>query len=642
MRAKVDVNRQRRLQEYKPLEATREARAMEYHEKVQRMWEANAQHLAKVTGRDPTTLAMFSEDDFVRANQERFLISQVAFALANKDMGTWSPLPRIGDLYAQRETPQRRLKNYELIRNPDQHEQEHVDGQRPTSFFASKYYKKRVKQLRSHIEKLKPHEPSFEGLVVVGEPWPDRRRARQRDFDNEDDIKQTETVEEGVAESFVQVSLDKNRLFFGTTPGATKARTVTVTNEGTTAVYYKWEIAPDVDLMIGSGAGRTPVKKAQAQEVFDWRESEQFDIARNLAPKTRSEFCFTQLEGSILPGCSKSFDFSFKSDVPGCFTQKWILKTTPVAKSDGPLSVVLRGCCEVTRPDLSSFRKSIDDSLHVSERSRCIDEIVMSVLERVTHVIQLRNRKPDDRIDGDVLVDDRGPAFEEVNKKWGLVYSPGLYSSLLKIAERCWDALGITGFDRFWDLSVETISAMAMKIDDGNLKRAILRQINEILLQNMTSSAAGNLTFSLAFIQLGTWLDDAQARFKECAASVGKELPLFLVPKVPDPRELEEAMESSRKRGRGRGGRKPPAKRPTKKGKGQEEEANQPPPEPMYSDELKAAMKQAVKEELRNRLRVFEQLAGESKGVAQQLTRVNEIDRLDTNLDAEVEDDDDL
>jgi hypothetical protein len=42
----------------------------------------------------------------------------------------------------------------------------------------------------------------------------------------------------------------------------------------------------------------------------------------------------------------------------------------------------------------------------------------------------------EERIDGDVLVDDRAPAFDTANGRRGLAYSPGLYASLRAVAER--------------------------------------------------------------------------------------------------------------------------------------------------------------------------------------------------------------
>ena len=626
-----DTNRQRRLAEYKPLESTREARAMKYHEDVQRQWQRTGARLAKLTGRDPSTLSMFSEDDFRRTNEERFLIAQVVNTLAKKEQGVWNPLPRIGDLFAQIERPN--LERFEVIRNPQQ--EKGVAGARPTSFFSSKYYKKRVKQLRAFIEKIKPFEPDTDGLEVVGHT-PDFMKQIQL----LPEVKETpeETFQENYADqkekrtSTCTCAFDTNRLFFVTQPGVTMAKSVRVANEGTCAIYYHWDLARDVDMTIGSGATREQVRK-NTNENFDWRDSEAFDTAKNMNDKSRPEFVFTQISGSILPGNTVTFSFTFKSDVPGCFLQKWIMRTTPNMDSPVQTSVSLRGCCQVEPPDIPSFKSMINTSLHESERARCIEEIMTSILDRVKKIAELRGKLGEERIDGDILIDDRAPVFEEANKKWGLSYSPGLFSALQQFAEKVWDALGIEGFERFWDLSIDSLNELAMKVEDGQLKRSLILQLNQILEQNMSSSSIGNLSYSIAYLQLSYGADNLQQTADDF------NLAQFVIPKLPDPAELEEQLETSRKRTRGGRARKPPPKR-GRKGKGQEEEP--PAPETLHAeltDELRAVLKKKVKRFLVQRIRTFERLCGESNGVTQQLTNVNEMEKLDTNLDLEVDDD---
>lgn len=667
MRTK-DANRQRRLLEYKPLEATRLDRAMDYHVKMQKLWEANGKRLAQITGRDPSTLSMFSEDEFRRKNEERYIISQVVNSIATKDKGAWSPLPKIGDLYAQREKVSD-FKNFELVRNPE--EQENVPGARPTNWFHSKYYKKRVKQLRSFIDKIKPYEPEFEGLEVVGHTPEFMKHIQQTDFgqnpneselnkpfDQADDLG-LEAEEEVAAEvSTCRISFDSNRLFFTTSPGITQSKNVNVSNEGTCAIYYKWELSRDADLMLGQGASMTSLKtssddSSQPVDAFDWRISDSFSVPRNMQPKTRSEFCFTQLSGSILPGKTITFSFTFKSDVSGCFSQKWIMRTTPSIDTDSQtkLSIALRGCCQVEPPDLSSFKTSIDNSLHESERSRCIEEIMSSIFDRVKKLVSMHNQAGEERIEGDVLVDDRAPHFEEVNKKWGLTYSPGLYSSFLGIANATWDALGIESqFERFWDMSVDSLNDLIMKVEDGQVKRTLLAQLNFIIGEKMTPSASGNLSYSLGYLQLSAMLEDFPAALEAEAAKADKsgQIPTFIVPKMPDAIEAEELAESSHKKHRGKK-EKETTKRTTankkntrKGGKGQpveDESANQNENRAELSEDFKITLKERIKQELAARLRNFEKLSCESRGVTKQLTRVNEMDKLDTNLDLEVDDD---
>jgi hypothetical protein len=281
--------------------------------------------------------------------------------------------------------------------------------------------------------------------------------------------------------------------------------------------------------------------------------------------------------------------------------------------------------------------------LRESERTRCVNEILGAVLDRVHQVCALRRRRGEDCIDGDLLVDDRAPAFDAANRRWGLVYSPGLYTSLLAVAESCWEALDVAHFDRFWDFRVQSLSELAMRISDGAVKRAILERLNKVITRAMTVSAAGSLAYSVAYVQLSTMLEELPARFAHDAAVLHTELPLFLVPKLPDPGEIEEALESAKRKHRSKRDRKsPPPKKPVKKGGRTVEEpvaTTQATDVAELAQELKAAVRETICEQLRARLLAFESVATESHAVGKQLTRVNEIERLEENLDAEVDDD---
>jgi hypothetical protein len=625
------------------MDYTREQHAMEYHQRIQKQWAATGRQLSAITGRDPSTLSMFSDDTTRTISEERFLIDQVLGSMVTKELGVWQALSRIGDIYAQPDKP--RLTNFETIRNPEL--VTGAEGERPADFLRSKYYKKRVKELRSYIEKIRPFNTESDGLIVIGKPLglADLESAPES-AEAEAEVSLDAPLSSLQAESVVRASMTPNRLVFLTTPGETQSKSVKVVNEGTTAIYYKWEIVREVDLMTGLGADRVPVRNVgpdgELVDRFDWSASDGFTMPRNQRPRTRSEFCFTQFRGSIRPGCSVDFEFVFTSDVPGCFIQKWLMQTIPTIKGDSRLTVALRGCCAVEPPNLTAFKQSIDNSLHESERTRCIEEVLASVFERVSQVCALHQQGGEERIEGDVLVDDRAPTFEEANKKWALRYSPGLYSSLQVIAERCWDALGLTGFDRFWDMRVESLTQMAMRIRDAADKRAILADVNHILSEATTAAAPGNLTFSLSYVQLSTYLEDLPSMFMRDAAKLGVILPFFVVPKVPDPAELEEALESQRRKHRRTRERKPPPKKPARKGKGEPDSGrgSTPIPEPIgeMRAELKAVIRDTIRDELKRKLLVFEHLAGESQGVAQQLTRVNDLERLDTNLAPEVDD----
>ena len=638
-----DKNRRRRLQDYKPLEKTREERAMEYHLQVQKQWEQQGKKLGKLTGRDPSTLSMFSDDEFRHQSEEKELISRVVFAIASKDIGIWKPLAKINDIYAQRETP--KMDPIEIIRNPDEHE--NVPGQRPTNFFKSKYYKKRVKQLKGLISKLKPFEPDYEGLFLVGHPL------QLDQFEALPEIEQEETevvdqdgigFQESLPQSLVKVELNSNRIFFTTSPGVTQVKTIEMTNRGTTAIYYKWRIAEDIDLTTGDKNNPVSIRKKKEYDAFDWRDSESFDIPKDLFDKTRSEFCFTQMEGSILPGNTIKFSFSFKSDIAGSFIQRWIVDITPAKHPYSTFMIYLRGSCFIEPPNSLSFKKMINESLHESERARCIEEIMSSVLDRVNKIAKMRAQIGEERIDGDILIDERAPLFEEANKEWGLKYSPGLFASLTSIAEECFDILEITGFDRFWDMKVSSINEMAMNMQNMEAKRKIIIKLNEILDRHSTETISSNLTYSLAYVQLSFFSDEVQNRFIKTSEEMHLDIAPFIIPKLPDPNEQDEDLDKTKKRrgassranARGRG-----SSRRGRRGKGKDHTINlEDEHKGEITPELKESVKHQIAKELLKRIRIFERLSGENSAVAHLLTRVNEMDQLDTNLDPEVDDDD--
>jgi hypothetical protein len=581
---------------------------------------------------------MFGDDTFRRINEERFLIYQVINALPNKFLGPWIPPARIGDLYAQREKIS--ISRFETIRNPEAPTTS--SGQRPSTFFASKYYRKRLKQLKGPIERIRPFEPTGEGLMVVGHKLDLGALDPAADIPEEhEEAESHDLVAEPEVESVIKLSMRPRRLFFTTAPGKPSSSSIVVVNKGTTAVYFEWARADDVELTVGSGRSRSAVQR----ERFDWASSEAFDLARNCQAKTRSEFCFTQRVGSIKPGCSSVFNFSFKSDVPGCFTQRWTMKVTPSIPRGRLLGVALRGCCEVSPLSLGAFTSSIDASLAESERARCVDEILASVLDRVAKVCEMRKQHGDGSLEADVLVDDRAPLFEVANREWSFRYSPALYAAFMGIARQLWDVLGVPQFDRFWDLRVTSLAQMAMAIADGPTKRRILDMINAVIRMNMTQTAAGHLTFSIAYVQMATLVEDLPDLFLIDAAGLWLELPLFIVPRLPDPSKLEEAPDSGKRRHRGKRDRKQVTKKAPKKGAkaGDEDSSRAVTPNREATGEmrreLKAAIRATIRQNLRKRLMAFENLAGESRGVGQQLTRVNEIEKLETNLDVDVEDD---
>jgi hypothetical protein len=182
-----------------------------------------------------------------------------------------------------------------------------------------------------------------------------------------------------------------------------------------------------------------------------------------------------------------------------------------------------------------------------------------------------------------------------------------------------------------------------MRLADASLKRVLLHRLNEVIQRSMTANAPDGLSFSLAYVQLANYIDRLPDLFLRDAGDLGVKLPLFIVPKVPNPAEIESRPESTRRRHKSRPAKPPPTSSSRKGGRAKEDEAARAAleaPEPKeLTPELRAAVRQTIRTELKQRILAFESLAGESSAVGRQLTRGNDIDRLDTNLDAEIEDD---
>jgi hypothetical protein len=168
--------------------------------------------------------------------------------------------------------------------------------------------------------------------------------------------------------------------------------------------------------------------------------------------------------------------------------------------------------------------------------------------------------------------------------------------------------------------------SLTLCLTDASGKRDPSKRINDILRRNMISSPSENLTYSLAYVQIRECFEELPERFLEDAALLGTELPLFQIPKSPTPSEHK----SPKKRGVRR--------KPPKKGLKKKVELPSPQSHEIES-ELLEKLRETIRIQFRQRLLSFEKVARESQAITKQLTHVNELERLDTNLEAEVDDD---
>jgi hypothetical protein len=203
-----------------------------------------------------------------------------------------------------------------------------------------------------------------------------------------------------------------------------------------------------------------------------------------------------------------------------------------------PITVSLRGSCEVEPPKLGSVRSAVNASLHESGRARCIADLLGGALGRVMETVQ--RKKAPGNIEGESLLDGRAPAFEQVNEKWGLKWAPGLFAALNEIVEAAWESLGTEPFQRLWDYPIVAVGALVMKLTDFAKKRELLAQLNAAVCARWSESIRLDLSCGLAWGQLTGLVGELQPGFEARAAEPGRT---WLIPKIPTQAELEASAE---------------------------------------------------------------------------------------------------
>ena len=127
----------------------------------------------------------------------------------------------------------------------------------------------------------------------------------------------------------------------------------TMKNTGTTALWYKW-------LQVPPPASTLP-------------------HAQNAGPST---FYMEETSGSLLPGESRVAMWTFKSEKPGVYIDKWILETTPNVRSGSIEPVTLRGIYH--RDDPNSYpRRMLAAEIAHKEMATKVTAAMEKVFKRV-------------------------------------------------------------------------------------------------------------------------------------------------------------------------------------------------------------------------------------------------------------------
>uniref|UniRef100_H9H1I9 MYCBP associated protein n=1 Tax=Meleagris gallopavo TaxID=9103 RepID=H9H1I9_MELGA len=243
----------------------------------------------------------------------------------------------------------------------------------------SLFLKQRRQELKSILEELDFYKPDLDGLEVIGRGRPFTSVSAQslpcstafEDSEtSSDSLKDHHSV---VPETVLGPSLDfcgqparwinciascrdevgiAARLTFETVVGEKVESFLTVSNDGTAAVWY------------------------------DWRRLLQQIPSRETTRMCMRCFYFDARPGVILPGETRKFFFLFKSERAGIFSESWEFRTHPLLLGGALLQVTLWGIA-VCEDKLADLRGKLEADLAAREGAAIVEETVKDLLVRI-------------------------------------------------------------------------------------------------------------------------------------------------------------------------------------------------------------------------------------------------------------------
>uniref|UniRef100_A0A8C8E8A0 MYCBP associated protein n=1 Tax=Otus sunia TaxID=257818 RepID=A0A8C8E8A0_9STRI len=142
------------------------------------------------------------------------------------------------------------------------------------------------------------------------------------------------------------------RLTFETLAGEKAESSLTVSNNGTAAVWYNWMRLPQ----------QIPSRETRGKRM-QW-------------------FYFDIRPGVILPGETRKFLFLFKSERAGIFSESWEFRTHPLLLGGALLQVTLWGIA-VYEDKLADFREKLESDLAAREGAAIVADSLKELLVRI-------------------------------------------------------------------------------------------------------------------------------------------------------------------------------------------------------------------------------------------------------------------
>ncbi|NXM72395.1 MYBPP protein, partial [Serilophus lunatus] len=242
----------------------------------------------------------------------------------------------------------------------------------------SLFLKHRWQELRSVLEELGFHKPDLEGLEVIGKGQPftsvsaevSQHSTTSEEIETHDPLSDSCNVApeeekhlslvfcgkparwiKGITSCRNEIGIAA-RLTFETLAGEKAESFLTVSNDGTAAIWYSWMRLPQQIPSRETKGSRMPC------------------------------FFFDTRPGVILPGETRRFSFLFKSGRAGIFSEPWEFRTHPLLLGGALLQVTLWGIA-VYEDKLADFREKLESDLAAQEGAAIVKDIVNELLDQI-------------------------------------------------------------------------------------------------------------------------------------------------------------------------------------------------------------------------------------------------------------------
>ncbi|NXK79243.1 MYBPP protein, partial [Amazona guildingii] len=241
----------------------------------------------------------------------------------------------------------------------------------------SLFLKHRRQELKSILEELDFYKPDLDGLEVIGkgqpftsvstEPIPCLVTSEESEtseslsdhpFAAPEDILGPSLVFCGQPARWINCSTCRDltgiaaRLTFETLAGEKAESPLTVSNNGTAAIWYNWMRLPH----------KIPSRERKGKRM--------------------QCFYFDTRPGVILPGETRKFSFIFKSERVGIFSEAWEFRTHPLLLAGAVLQVTLWGIA-VSEDKLADLREKLESDLAAREGAAIVEESIKELLGRI-------------------------------------------------------------------------------------------------------------------------------------------------------------------------------------------------------------------------------------------------------------------